>query len=129
MKLCIPTENDGGLEARLSTHFGRAPYFTVVASETAAALVLPNAGAVHGHGHCADAGATFDGHDVQAVVCRGIGGGALARLRERGIGVYLTKASTVAEALRVFLEGGLPHAGAEAVCAGGHEHGHGHSHD
>ncbi|MCD6470475.1 NifB/NifX family molybdenum-iron cluster-binding protein [Candidatus Bathyarchaeota archaeon] len=29
-RIVIPTADDGGLDAKLSEHFGRAPYFTVI---------------------------------------------------------------------------------------------------
>ncbi len=34
MRLCIPTINERGLTARLSPHFGSAPYHTVIESDS-----------------------------------------------------------------------------------------------
>jgi predicted Fe-Mo cluster-binding NifX family protein len=45
--------------------------------------------------------------EVDAVVCGGIGAGAMQRLSKRGITVYATEASTVAESLKLLNQGGL----------------------
>ena len=34
MKICMPTEGDKGISEKLYAHFGSAPYFTVVDTET-----------------------------------------------------------------------------------------------
>lgn len=38
MRLLIPTTDANGAEARISGHFGRAPYYTVADTETGAAV-------------------------------------------------------------------------------------------
>jgi predicted Fe-Mo cluster-binding NifX family protein len=40
MRLCMPTADEHGLTARLSRHFGRAPYHTLVESGTGDVSVL-----------------------------------------------------------------------------------------
>jgi predicted Fe-Mo cluster-binding NifX family protein len=123
MKLCIPTEDEAGLGGRLSSHFGRAPYFTVVESGTGVPVVLLNGRARHEHGECGDAASAFDGRGVEAVVCRGVGRRALAGLAERGVAVFVTDAATVAEAVLAFREGRLSPVTLNEACAGGHAHG------
>ncbi len=121
MRLCIPTTEGTGLEARLSGHFGSAPYFTVIDSETGRTEVIGNAHASHEHGQCRPT-ESLEGRGVEAVVCRGLGRGALAKLRGVGITVLVTEALTVAEAVRAFGAGTLVPLDEAGACQGGHSH-------
>ncbi|MCG6956443.1 MAG: NifB/NifX family molybdenum-iron cluster-binding protein [Gemmatimonadetes bacterium] len=130
MRLCIPTINERGLTARLSPHFGSAPYHTVIESDTGEASVIVNEHARHEHGRCEPAKG-LEGRGVGAVVCRGLGRRALAALNGAGIEVLVTEGWTVAEALDDFREGRLASMSWEAACEGvghGHVDGHGHGH-
>ena len=44
MKIAIPTQDDRASEARVSPHFGRAPYFALVDTKTGEVEFLPNDG-------------------------------------------------------------------------------------
>ncbi len=123
MKFCVPTIGEGGLSARLSPHFGSAPYFTLVESEGARVSVVTNERARHEHGRC-DPARALQGLDIGAVVCRGLGRRALMALNESGIDVLVTECWTVEEALAAFRSGALVPLTQEAACQGGH-HGHG----
>lgn len=126
MRLCIPTIDDRGLTARLSPHFGSAPYHTVIESDTGEASVLVNEQARHERGRCEPAKGLED-RGLGAVVCRGLGRRALAALNGAGIEVLVTDGWTVAEALDDFREGRLASMSSEAACEGGGlGHGHGH---
>lgn len=128
MKLCMPSTNEAGLEARVSPHFGSAPYFTLVDSETGVAEPIVNAHARHDHGHCQPT-AGLEGRGIDAVVCRGLGGRALALLEGSGIAVYATDAFTVRAALEAFREGRVARMTPAQACGGhDHEHGHGRNH-
>jgi predicted Fe-Mo cluster-binding NifX family protein len=129
MKLCMPTENEAGLDGTLSSHYGRTPYFTVVDSVTNECVVLTNDRAQHAHGQCGEAAAAFAGQGVEAVVCRGLGRGALTGLLTRGMTVYVTMAPTVAAAVHAFRAGQLTQATLAEACGGGHHHSHAHGHD
>ncbi|MEJ2503938.1 MAG: NifB/NifX family molybdenum-iron cluster-binding protein [Gemmatimonadota bacterium] len=118
MTVCIPTTDDVGAAARLSSHFGRAPFFTIVDVEAARAETVPNPRPRHEKGECDPLGA-LDGRGVDVVVCRGIGPGALERLRTVGIPVLTTEAWTVGDAVRAFREGRA------SRVAAGHGPGHG----
>ncbi len=115
MRICLPTVNDGGLGARLSPHFGRAPFFTIVDAETGAVRVVANDRRHHQHGHCDPLGALGD-VAADAVVCRGVGAHALLLLEQRGLAAYATEAWTVTEALDAFRSGALPRVGQEQAC-------------
>ncbi len=120
MRICVPTVSDGGLTARLSPHFGRAPFFTIVDGESGAVEVLLNGRQHHQHGHCDPLGALGD-VAADAVVCRGVGAHALMLLEQRGLAAYLTDAWTVTEALDAFRSGALSRVAQEQACR--HERG------
>lgn len=106
MRACFPTTSDAGLEGRLSPHFGRAPYFTMVEVENERLQALPNPHASHEPGTC-EAVDVVSGRDVDVVVCRGMGPTALAALRSAGVAVLGCDAWTVGEAVAALREGRL----------------------
>jgi predicted Fe-Mo cluster-binding NifX family protein len=118
MKLCIPTDEDGGLGGRLSSHFGSAPYFTLVESETGEADIVSNLHRDHEPGTC-QAADLLRGYGVAAVVCRGLGRRAYGRLRNLGVPVFVTEAEDSLSALRQFRAGRLKRLTAESACRGG----------
>ncbi|MGD2215276.1 MAG: NifB/NifX family molybdenum-iron cluster-binding protein [Gemmatimonadales bacterium] len=130
MRLCIPTDNDSGLAGRLSSHFGSAPYFTLVDSETGDVRVVTNLQAEHEPGACASAQA-LAGYDVGAVVCRGLGRRAFRRLRDMGLPVLVAEDVDVdaADALQAFRAGRLERLTSEAACHGGRGRGRHHHED
>lgn len=118
MRLCIPTDTDDGLEARLSDHFGRAPWFTFLDPETGETESVPNTtcdnlrrgrghrhgegereGHGRGHGNGRALLTILIGRDCGAVVCRNLGRGASVRLREAGIDVRTSRAGRVREVM------------------------------
>jgi predicted Fe-Mo cluster-binding NifX family protein len=87
MKICFPNETNQGLKSALYGHFGSAPFFTLVESESNLVEVRDNRGQVHAHGACHPV-AALEGLGVQAVVCGGMGLRALQKFEEAGIMVY-----------------------------------------
>ncbi len=126
MRLCIPTVSEAGLSARLSPHFGSAPWFTVVDSETGATSAIENEHARHEHGQCAPT-RSLEGKGIGVVVCRGLGRRALMNLEGQGMQVLVTEEWTVAGALEAYRAGSLPRLDPASACAG-HEHAHGGGH-
>ncbi len=98
MRLCIPTEGEEGLEARLSDHFGQAPAFTVVDTATGSLETFENPERHHDHGRCVVT-TRLAGYALDGVVCRAIGRNARASLEALGIEVYTTEAATVNDVL------------------------------
>lgn len=96
MRICIPTADGSGLAASAYAHFGSAPFFTLVDTDTNEVTVVPNAGSEHQHGACQPL-RQLRSHPFDAVVCRGMGRRALANLAEEGIQVYVTPCNTVSE--------------------------------
>ena len=121
MKICIPVEENGGLDSRVCAHFGSAPFFLVVDSDTNECDPIVNDGAHHAHGMCQPL-ALLEGKDIDAVVVGGIGRGALFKFQAANIGVYMSEHSTVRETLDSHKAGSLRPVSPEGACAG---HGHG----
>lgn len=123
MRLCIPTVDDRGLEGRLSHHFGSAPYFTLVDSETGSVEVVANPHGEHEPGTCHSAEA-LTAYGVGAVVCMGMGLGrrAFGRLRHMGLPVFVTEDEEASTALKAFRAGRLRRLTSERACHGGRRH-------
>jgi predicted Fe-Mo cluster-binding NifX family protein len=116
MNVCIPISEDRGMESPVCGHFGSAPAFLLVDTETRAHRVLANTNAHHEHGHCAPI-ALLSSERIDAFVVGGIGGGALARLLSTGAAVYRGGAGSVAEALEAMAKGGLETVTPADTCA------------
>ena len=126
MKVCFPVEENRGLDSRVYGHFGSAPGFVVVDTETRELTAIDNGDRIHEHGACNPV-AGLAGHKVDAIVVGGIGGGALAKLNGAGLRVFQAQEGTVADNVALFQELRLPEYQPGHTC-GGHGHGHGCSH-
>jgi len=118
MRVCIPTEDAGGIESALAAHFGRAPYLTLIDLEGRRVEVLPNEHGASAHGSC-DPVTAIRRAGADAVICLGLGRGALSALYAAGIPVYITTESVAAFALDALSGGRLQEAGLEIACGGG----------
>ncbi|MEN6332750.1 MAG: NifB/NifX family molybdenum-iron cluster-binding protein [Phycisphaerales bacterium] len=129
MKVAIPVGEYCGLESQVYGHFGSAPVFVLVDSETMSIEPLGNADQVHVHGQCSPMKA-LAGSMPDAIVVGGIGAGALVGLRHAGIKVYRAAGKTVAEVVSLLKNGQLSEVSPGDTCAG-HSGGGGchHSHD
>jgi predicted Fe-Mo cluster-binding NifX family protein len=96
MKICIPTNEDRGLESRASTNFGSAPFFVMADVENAGVKVVRNP-ECHGHHQSCHHVPLLEAHEVDAVVCAGIGRRAASGLRAAGIDVLVPPDRTVSE--------------------------------
>lgn len=128
MNICIPTAGPSGLNDTVFGHFGSAPYFTIIDTGTEAISVVDNSNKEHGRGNCAPSADLVE-RGVDAVACGGMGRRALARLNEAGIRVYLSGATTPAEAVQEVMTGAAQECSADQACAGHHDHGHHQDHD
>lgn len=151
MKIFIPVNEIAGLESTLCGHFGSAPHFLTVDTVSKAVRTVENPRQQqqqqqqqlqqvqephqhrhqHRHGGCSPL-AALKGEAVDAVLVRGIGGGALANLRAAGVTVYRASGSTVAAAIAALEAGTLQEVAPEKACQGHHDHqgvaGEGHQH-
>ncbi len=103
MLACIPTRGDGGLEDTVNEHFGSAPYFTLLDTETNKVTVLENRNAHHDHGTCHPMNQLAH-HKIDCVVCTGMGRRAIEALNAEGIQTYHSqtdKVSVVVDKLKM----------------------------
>jgi predicted Fe-Mo cluster-binding NifX family protein len=126
MKLCFPVVDNEGLESRVYGHFGSAPCFLVVDTETSEVNEVINRDLQHAHGACSPLRA-LGGTVLDAIIVGGIGAGALLGLQSAGLKVFQAQGVTVADNLACLGMDLLPELSADMVCAG-HDHGHGCGH-
>jgi predicted Fe-Mo cluster-binding NifX family protein len=97
---------DAGKESIVYDHFGSAPAFLIVDTETNQLLALNNRDTHHEHGMCNPISA-LNGNQVDAMIVGGIGPGALMKLNAMGIKVFRSAAPTVKENLVLLGSKGL----------------------
>jgi predicted Fe-Mo cluster-binding NifX family protein len=117
MKICFPVARDEGMESMVFNHFGSAPAFIVVDTESDQVATVINRDQHHSHGACNPLKA-LDGRAVDAVVVGGIGAGALTRLKQAGIAVHRSHAATVRENVTLFAAKQLPELSLQGCCGG-----------
>lgn len=130
MKFATPYEN-----GEICQHFGRAPQFKIfeVTPQGVQEAVIVD---TQGSGHAAIS-EFLAAQGVQAVLCGGIGHGALVALAQLGIDVVPGVSGNPDEAIQQLIDGTLQPAGMGCGCGGHghHEHGEGgcgcggHGHD
>jgi predicted Fe-Mo cluster-binding NifX family protein len=125
MKICIPSDGNEGLEAAVAGHFGRAPFLTLVDTESGEVAVLANT--PHGEGHC-NPMASLEGSGVEAILCSGVGRRAVAALEGAGIRVLVTEAQRVDQAVQALRDGAVHALGVSEACGGHHGEGGGNCH-
>lgn len=127
MKLCLPVTDPAAAVPVVHGHFGSAPGFLVVETETQGPTWLANQNLDHEHGHCNPV-AALAGVRPDAVIVGGLGQGALNGLRQAGIRVFKVPAGlSCAEAVRQFQSGQAEELVLAATCSG-HAHGGGACH-
>ena len=122
MRICVPTENENGLEAAVCAHFGSTPFFSVLDIESEAVESIQNANQHHEHGSCHPL-QQLAGTRFEAIAVRGIGRNAIARLGAAGIPVFVTTGTTLREVLAEAKAGLLQELHPGQACPG-----HGHNH-
>lgn len=126
MKVCFPVQTDNGVESVVYNHFGSAPVFVVVDTDTNSVSTINNRDQHHVHGACNPTKA-LDNQKVDAIVVGGIGAGALSKLNQMGITVHRAQGETVKENLVQFQAKSLPVLTVQGAC-GGHSKGGGCAH-
>jgi predicted Fe-Mo cluster-binding NifX family protein len=104
MRLLVPTIEPPSATARISSHFGKAPYFAVLDTESGAVTALGGPSANH---ECRTLAAALVAEGVDAVACAGLGPGALASLNAAGIPVYVTREQSVAQVASAWQAGAV----------------------
>ena len=106
MKIGFAVHSDHGIESKVYDHFGSAPAFIIVDTETKDPIRVNNKDLNHVHGACNPIMA-LDGYSVNAMVVGGIGAGAINKLNAMGVKVYAAAAPTVKENLDLLTENRL----------------------
>jgi predicted Fe-Mo cluster-binding NifX family protein len=121
MRLLIPTADAEGTNAQLSGHFGKAPFYSVADTETGAVITVanPSVESSHGHSGCVPAAEVFGGNGFDAVICQGIGRGALHQLTQAGVPVFVHDGPDVAAAVEGFRSRTVRLANEGDGCGGG----------
>jgi predicted Fe-Mo cluster-binding NifX family protein len=117
MKICFPVQNDEGLKSTVFNHFGSAPKFVVVDSDTKVVSTISNGDQHHAHGACSPMKA-LDNQQIDVIVVGGIGAGALTKLNQMGITVHRAQAATIDENLRLYASQTLPVYSVQSCCGG-----------
>jgi predicted Fe-Mo cluster-binding NifX family protein len=116
MRIAFPTEDDKGMDSPVFGHFGSAPYFVIVDSDSGSFESNSNPDRGHQHGQCQPL-AALAGRPVDAVVVGGIGAGALHGLNAVGIKTYRAVEGTVSENLELIKSGSLPLFALDQTCS------------
>lgn len=123
MKVVVPSNSPGGMEAERSDHFGHCDVFTLITvNDGKIASVETVEQIAHDAGGCMVPVKTLSGVGAQAIVVGGIGARPLAGFAEEGIDVYYApreQIRTVEEVMGAFLEGNLPVMQPGQACKGG----------
>ncbi len=124
MRIAIPTNNPGGLEAARSDHFGHCDVFTVVelneSKEVAGVEIVANV--AHDAGGCMVPVKVLADAKVNVIVVGGIGARPMQGFNQAGIDVYYADRQTVANAAEVIekiIAGQLPIMRGDQACKGG----------
>ena len=121
MKIAFPTQEKNDKGSPVHNHFGSAPYFVIVDTETEESITIDNQNLNHTHGNCQPLVA-LGGTQVDAVVVGGIGGGALRKLLNAGIKAFKAVDGTVSDNLTLAKSGRLDAFSPAHTCQG-HHHG------
>ena len=103
-RIVVPVSDDRGIDAQLSQHFGRAPFFAIID--------LDEEGHVIGQGTIANTSEHFGGVGrppdrilqlkPKALITYGLGPKALRVFQNAGVAVLRTEANTVREVVRAY---------------------------
>jgi predicted Fe-Mo cluster-binding NifX family protein len=117
MKICFPVQKNDGLDSSVYNHFGSAPIFVVVDTDTNSIASINNGDQHHTHGACNPMKA-LDNQQVDAIVVGGIGAGALTRLNQMGIKVHRSQAETIGANMALLTSQNLPELTLQGCCGG-----------
>lgn len=122
MNVCMPVNEEQGLDSSICAHFGGTPFFLLVDTDTRHCRTLARKRAEHAHGQCSPL-AALAGERIDTMIVGGIGPGAVAGLVAAGIRVYLAEHATAAENVDALIAGNLRVHSAADTCAHTHDGG------
>ena len=126
MRIAVPSNNPGGLEAQRSEHFGHCDIFTLVdLVDNQVAGVETLANAEHDAGGCLVPVELLHRQGVEALVAGGMGKRPLLAFKQVGIDVYFAPQAlypNVQTAIDGLLAGRMTAMGDEQLCQGNCHH-------
>ncbi len=110
LKIAIPVEEPSGLDAPVSMHFGRAPFYAIVEVDLKAGRVLDVKVIENVSKHFGGGGTPAEllaGEGVEAIVVHGLGAKALALFQRLGVKAYRAEGASAREVVERLLAGEL----------------------
>jgi predicted Fe-Mo cluster-binding NifX family protein len=106
MKICVTTSGNA-LDALIDPRFGRAPYFTIVDTESMAFETFPNAAVSARGGAGIQAAQTLAKKGVGVLITGNVGPNAFQALKSAGIKVIVGASGTVKDVVERYRRGEL----------------------
>jgi len=122
MKVCVPTRDENGMEGIVEQHFGKAPTYTILDTDTGEVTVIPNTSE-----HLGGVGLPpeyLHQQGIDIMLCAGLGFKAVEMFESYGIKVFVGAGGTAGATFEAWEAGRLQSATADNSCK---EHGH-HNH-
>jgi predicted Fe-Mo cluster-binding NifX family protein len=120
LRIAVPSNGAGGLDAPRSAHFGHADSFTVV--DVADGAIVGGSSFInppHSQGGCGQTIAGLAQQGVSVAIVVGMGGGPLSAMNRVGMAAYRDDQSpTPRAAVEAYLQGGLTAFDGSHVCSG-----------
>ena len=125
-RLAMPVIRNEGLASVVNPHFGKSKGFLLVNADGTNVQYL-NSDDIRLEGECAPVAGLVEA-GAQALLCVGMGGGALARCQGAGLSVYqCPSGATVEQVLEGLASGRKAPFPEDSLCD--HDHNHDHNHD
>ena len=122
VKIAVPTNGAGGIDAQRSGHFGHADSFTIV--DVVAGTIVGDETVMnppHEHGGCATIVTMLANAGVDSAIVAGMGGGPRSAMSRIGIkALFDDQSPTPRAAVEAFLAGRLAEFGTDNACSGHH---------
>ncbi len=115
MKICFPVESNDGINSKVFAHFGSAPYFMIVDTNSLEWKAITNTNQHHEHGMCRPL-AMLGNEQFDGIVVSGIGAGALSKLTAASIKVFQTEYPTILETLEAVKNKRLKEVSPQMTC-------------
>jgi len=106
MKLCVPILEDRGIDSPVSPHFGIAPLFLIVDTETQVCKAVTNNHPISLLGKCQPL-AALSGIRVDAIAAISIGSGAIEALQSDNIRLYKVESASISKTIKAYQSGTL----------------------
>lgn len=125
MRVAVSAEEAGGIESKVSQHFGRSPFFVFVDMDDSGVPTTVRAAAnpFYENHTCADVVTFIKQNDADVMLSGGMGMGAVGHFQVVGIDVYTGASGTVQDAIKAFQALQLAN---NVACCHGHDDCHGH---